>query len=139
MKNHLGNIPFHLMRQLFQEHTALWQKSLPELTKQQYSVLCAVAEKPAIEQMALMGDALMTKATLAELLVRMEQKGLVHRAPGETDRRRRLITLTPKGATVLEQARPVADAVDSVFLARLNTPQQQELVTLLQTLLAEKR
>ncbi len=138
MINKLGNIPFHLMRQLLQEHTALWQKSLPDLTKQQYSVLCAVAEKPGIEQMDLMDDALMTKATLAELLVRMEKKGLVIRTAGETDKRRRLITLAPKGAAVLLEARPVAAAVDAAFLARLNAPQQQDLVTLLQTLLCAK-
>ena len=27
---------FHLLRQLFQQHTAQWQHALPELTKPQY-------------------------------------------------------------------------------------------------------
>ncbi len=138
MKNQLGNIPFHLMRQLLQEHTARWQRSLPELTKQQFSVLCAVADKPGIEQLELMDEALMTKATLAELLVRMEKKALLIRTPGETDKRRRLITLTAQGRAVLEQARPLAAAVDATFLSRLNSGQQQQLITLLQSLLAEQ-
>ena len=57
---------FHLLRQLFQQHTAQWQHALPELTKPQYAVMRSIAEHPGIEQVALTEVAVSTKATLAD-------------------------------------------------------------------------
>ncbi|WJV54805.1 MarR family transcriptional regulator [Prodigiosinella aquatilis] len=131
----LGNIPFHLMRQLFQEHTSLWQKLLPELTKQQYVVLCVVAEQPGIEQMDLIDAALSTKATLAEMLKRMEKKGLLVRHQRDDDKRRRFIFLTNEGLRVLQRARPVANDIDAAFLSRISANQRDDLVCLLQAML----
>lgn len=54
---------FHLLRQLFQQHTAKWQHALPELTKPQYAVMRSIAEHPGIEQVALTEVAVSTKAT----------------------------------------------------------------------------
>ncbi|ADI78473.1 Transcriptional regulator hosA (plasmid) [Pantoea vagans C9-1] len=137
MNNDLGNVFFHLSRQLLQEHTAMWQQNLPDLTKQQFAVLCAVSAKPGIEQMELMEAALSSKATLAELLVRMEKKALIRREEGEKDRRRRFITLTAAGEKILIKAMPLADKVDSHFLNRLGQNQQNELVYLMKTLLKQ--
>ncbi|ADU71419.1 MarR family winged helix-turn-helix transcriptional regulator [Pantoea sp. At-9b] len=137
MQKELGNVFFHLMRELLQDHTALWQKSLPELTKQQYAVLCAVAEQPGIEQLDLTEAALSTKATLAELLVRMEKKNLIERQQGTSDRRRRFIFLTAEGKQALQEARPIAEQVDTFFLSRLGEQQQNEVVVLLKTMLAK--
>ncbi|WP_315708268.1 MarR family winged helix-turn-helix transcriptional regulator [Brenneria uluponensis] len=131
----LRNIPFHLMRQLFQEHTSLWQKLLPELTKQQYVVLCVVAEQPGIEQMDLIDAALSTKATLAEMLKRMEKKGLLVRHQRDDDKRRRFIFLTDKGLQVLQRARPVANDIDTAFLSRISANQRDDLVCLLKAML----
>ena len=49
----LRNKAFHQLRQLFQQHTARWQHELPDLTKPQYAVMRAIADKPGIEQVAL--------------------------------------------------------------------------------------
>ena len=75
----LRNKAFHQLRQLFQQHTARWQHELPDLTKPQYAVMRAIADKPGIEQVALIEAAVSTKATLAEMLARMENRGLVRR------------------------------------------------------------
>lgn len=123
------------MRQLFQEHTSLWQKLLPELTKQQYVVLCVVAEQPGIEQMDLIDAALSTKATLAEMLKRMEKKGLLVRHQRDDDKRRRFIFLTDEGLQVLQRARPVANDIDAAFLSRISANQRDDLVCLLQAML----
>lgn len=138
MEKELSNVFFHLMRELMQEHTARWQKSLPDLTKQQYSVLCAVAEQPGIEQLELMTAALSSKATLADLLMRMENKRLIERRQGESDRRRRFIFLTATGTTALNEARPLAQQVDDVFLNRLDNQQQQQVGRLLKRMLGRE-
>ena len=49
----LRNEAFHLLRQLFQQHTARWQHELPDLTKPQYAVMRSIAEHPGIEQVTL--------------------------------------------------------------------------------------
>ena len=45
----LRNKAFHQLRQLFQQHTSRWQHELPDLTKPQYAVMRAIADKPGIE------------------------------------------------------------------------------------------
>lgn len=93
----LRNKAFHQLRQLFQQHTARWQHELPDLTKPQYAVMRAIADKPGIEQVALIEAAVSTKATLAEMLARMENRGLVRREHDAADKRRRFVWLTAEG------------------------------------------
>ena len=97
----LRNKAFHLLRQLFQQHTARWQHALPDLTKPQYAVMRAIAERPGIEQINLMEAAVSTKATLAEMLSRMEKRGLVRRENDPLDKRRRFVYLTTEGEALL--------------------------------------
>lgn len=138
MPRPLASAPFHLMRLLFQDHTAQWQKALQGLTKPQYSVLCAVAEQPGIEQVDLTDAALSSKATLAEMLVRMEDRGLLRREPGSSDRRRRFIWLTEAGEQLLLKTQPVANEVDQRFLLRISAEERQVLIDLLQKMTAKE-
>ena len=121
---------FHLLRQLFQQHTAQWQHALPELTKPQYSVLRSVAEHPGIEQVILTEAAVCTKATLAEMLSRMEKRGLVRRESDPADKRRRFIWLTARGMALLNTRQPTGNAVDPHFLSRL-TPEERHVFSAL--------
>lgn len=115
---------FHLLRQLFQQHTARWQSELPELTKPQYAVMRAIQEQPGIEQVALTDAAVSTKATLAEMLSRMESRGLVRRENDPADKRRRFIYLTPEGESLLNAIIPVGNAVDERFLGKLEADER---------------
>lgn len=121
---HLREEAFHLLRQLFQQHTSLWQNALPELTKPQYAVMRAIEEHPGIEQVALTDAAVSTKATLAEMLSRMESRGLVRREGDPADKRRRFIYLTPEGEALLHACVPKGNAVDEAFLSRLNAQER---------------
>lgn len=116
----LRNKTFHLLRLLFQQHTARWQHELPELTKPQYAVMHAIAERPGIEQVNLMEAAVSTKATLAEMLSRMEKRGLVRRENDPMDKRRRFVYLTTEGEKLLASAMPLGNDVDDEFLGRLS-------------------
>lgn len=124
----LRNKAFHLLRQLFQQHTSRWQHALADLTKPQYAVMCAIAERPGIEQVNLMEAAVSTKATLAEMLSRMEKRGLVRRENDPLDKRRRFVYLTTEGEALLASAMPLGNGVDEEFLGRLN-PQERALFT----------
>lgn len=122
---------FHLMRKVFQQHTSRWQQVLPELTKPQYAVLRSIAEQPGIEQIQLMDAAISSKATLAEMLVRMEEKGLLRREFVPSDKRRRFIYLTQEGETLLNDSLSQAHGVDNEFLMRLKPQDRQELIRIL--------
>lgn len=133
----LHDEPFHLIRQLFQQHTGRWQQVLPEVTKPQYAVLRAIAEKPGIEQISLMDAAVSTKATLAELLARMEKRGLVRREGDDADKRRRYVWLTAEGEALLARAMPKGNAVDNAFMDRLSLEQREAFVRILMQMMGK--
>jgi DNA-binding MarR family transcriptional regulator len=136
---HAHRQTFHLLRRVMQEHSARWQARLPELTKLQYSVLRAVAENPGIEQSSVAVAAGTDKATLATLLPRLEQRGLLVRTVDAADRRRRLLELTDTGARELASAVPTADAVDAELLGRLSLADRAELQRILAALAGEMK
>ncbi len=127
----LEQVAFHLMRKVFQRHTARWQQRLPDLTKPQYAVLRAIAQQPGIEQIQLTEAALSSKATLAEMLARLENRGLLRREADPADKRRRFIFLTAEGEVLLNASQSLANAVDDEFLNRLTAPEREQLAQLL--------
>lgn len=127
----LEQVAFHLMRKVFQQHTARWQQQLPDLTKPQYAVLRAIAQQPGIEQIQLTEAALSSKATLAEMLARLETRGLLRRETDPADKRRRFIYLTDEGDTLLNTRQSLANAVDDEFLNRLLPAEREQLAKLL--------
>lgn len=87
------------------------------LTNQQFSLLMSLnrPEPPSIAPVAsLLG---MDRTTLTAALKPLERRGLVEVAPGEKDRRSRLLAITPEGIALLAEAVPIwrrtHDAVDS--------------------------
>lgn len=131
----LRNTAFHLLRQLFQKHTARWQQALPELTKPQYAVMRAIAEQPGIEQVTLTEAAVCTKATLAEMLSRMEKRNLVRREHDPADKRRRFVYLTAQGEALLASATPLGDSVDDEFLGRLSGEEREQFTQLVRKMM----
>ena len=128
---------FHLLRQLFQQHTARWQHALPDLTKPQYAVMRAIAERPGIEQVNLMEAAVSTNATLAEMLSRMEKRGLVRRENDPLDKRRRFVYLTPEGEALLKVSMPLGNRVDEEFLGRLNDEERAQFALLIKKMMPD--
>lgn len=131
----LRNTAFHLLRQLFQQHTARWQHELPDLTKPQYAVMRAIAEHPGIEQVALTEAAVCAKATLAEMLSRMEKRELVRREHDPADKRRRFVYLTAQGEALLASATPLGDSVDDEFLGRLSDEEREQFTRLVRKMM----
>lgn len=131
MSGGLEQEAFHIIRRLMHEHTVHWQRVLPGLTKPQYAVLSAIADQPGIEQMRLVDAAASSKATLAEMLNRLEERGIIERRQDDTDRRRRFVHLTEAGRAMLTAAQPFARQTDEIFLGRLSPTERQSLLSLL--------
>lgn len=122
---------FHVMRRVVQEHTARWQDAGVPVTKPQYAVLRAIEESPGLEQTALAQGSATTKATLTEILGRLEGAGVVTRRTDDVDRRRRYVELTPAGVILLDEARALATRVNETFLEHLHPAERSTLRTLL--------
>jgi DNA-binding MarR family transcriptional regulator len=122
---------FHVMRRVVQEHTARWQDAGVPVTKPQYAVLRAIEEAPGLEQTALAAGSASTKATLTEILGRLEAAGIVSRRVDDVDRRRRYVDLTPEGVMLLDEARVLATRVNESFLENLDASERTTLRTLL--------
>ncbi|MCA1227255.1 MarR family winged helix-turn-helix transcriptional regulator [Saccharopolyspora sp. 6M] len=134
----LESAVFHLMRRVLQDHGARWQARSPQLTKPQYAALTAIDEAPGIEQAALGRRAAIDKATLAAMLARLEQRGLVARTIDRYDRRRRVLELTDEGRRVLRETTALADEINSTALDRLSAEESDRLRQLLTKLAADE-
>lgn len=132
--NRLRNRVPHLMRLALQVHGAEWQRQVPDLTKPQYSVLEVVAAEPGIEQSAAGVAAGSDRSTLAAMLMRLEDRGLLRRRVDPGDRRRRLLYLTEHGREAVEDASPVVHEVDDALLAPLTRKEREQLSALLMKL-----
>ncbi|WP_372378084.1 MarR family winged helix-turn-helix transcriptional regulator [Vibrio natriegens] len=137
MQSESSHVAFHLMRKLIQEHTANWQSEVSGLTKPQYSVMLAVSLNPGIEQGELMEASVSTKATLAEIVGRLEKRGLIYRQTGQKDKRRRFVYLTQGGLELLEEERAKANYVDNIFLSRLSKEEQADFIRLLKVIVTK--
>lgn len=122
---------FHVMRRLVQEHTAKWQEESLRLTKPQYAVMKAIHDSPGVDQARLTSASATSKATLAELLRRLEDRELIRRELDPGDARRRLVHLTQRGTAMLDADAAKARAVDESFLSLLDGAERQELMALL--------
>ena len=78
------------------------------LSETDYDVLSTLSEQPGSRWRArdLAAQLLWSTSRLAHHLGRMEQRGLVSRAPSADDARGSLVSLTGRGQAVLDQAAP---------------------------------
>lgn len=126
------------MRRITQLHTALWQERVAELTKPQYGVARALLEAPEGLSQAQVGERVgMDKATLAQLVPRLEARGLLLRAVAPEDRRRRVLQLTDAGEELVRRVAPRVEALDEETMAALGMGERRELESLLGRLAAQ--
>lgn len=77
------------------------------LTEQQWRVIRALSEKGEMEQNQVADTCQILAPSLAGVLARMEDVGLVRRRRHETDLRRVLVSLAPKGEDIVERVAPL--------------------------------
>lgn len=96
--------PGFLARQLHRITAAIFDEETASfgLTGLQYGILNVVAALPGIDQIGVCGTLGVDRSTLAGLVDRLEQKGLVARSPG-ADRRSNALHLTRAGKRILAE------------------------------------
>lgn len=117
----LSASPSHLMHRALQLALDIYAEEVGSdgLTQRQFAVLEAVAAKAGLTQTDLVRATGIDRSTLADLVARMEAKGLVERQRSTLDARAMAVRLTEAGAAALDAARPMVQAADKRILALL--------------------
>ena len=101
------------------------------LTLRQFAALAAIQAQPGLSQAELVRATSIDRSTLAEMMMRMEARGLVTRTQSREDQRANAVTITPAGRTALQNSLTHARAADAAILDLLSPPKKKALIATL--------
>jgi DNA-binding MarR family transcriptional regulator len=129
----LAETPSHLMRRCQQFYGDLYAREpgARDLTKQQFTVLCALEHNDGVSQTDLVEMTDIDRSTLAEMARRMLERGLITRKRTEEDMRANAVAITPLGRKALRSARTAAERAEKRMLDALPAAERPRLVKLL--------
>src|ERR1700748_3980787 len=126
----LSEAPSHLIRRCQQFYGDLYarESGARELTKQQYTLLAALEHNDGASQTVLVEITGIDRSTLAEMVRRMLEKGLLSRERTEEDQRANAVAISPSGPKALRAPRNAADRAEKALLEALPLPDRQKFV-----------
>jgi DNA-binding MarR family transcriptional regulator len=126
----LSEAPSHLIRRCQQFYGDLYarESSARELTKQQYTLLAALEHNDGASQTVLVEITGIDRSTLAEMVRRMLEKGLLSRERTEEDQRANAVAISPSGRKALRSARNASDRAEKALLETLPIPDRQKFI-----------
>ncbi len=130
--------PGHLVRRAHQLAVAIFMEETGDfdVTPVQFAILNALIDDPGEDQVTLAGRVAFDAATSGSVIGRLEAKGWVRREADPTDKRRKLLWVTPEGEQVaLRMKRAVARA-QARIVAPLDAAERTQFVQLLGKLVA---
>ena len=121
-----------LIRSAQQLHVTLWQELVSaEITGPQFGVLETLHNSPGLSQSELCILLDLDRSTIAELVARMSDRGLIVRDDHAEDRRRYSISLSKTGEAEYERLVPKVLALDVALTKKLTSAEHDELQRLL--------
>lgn len=126
----------YLVRRAQQRHIATWTRLVStETTSVQYAILAVLYRLGEASQRELCDEVDLDRSTIADLVRRMERRGLIERRRDAEDRRRNTVTLTETGNAEYAQLRPRVEVADAALTASLSSPERDALRASLRHLL----
>jgi DNA-binding MarR family transcriptional regulator len=127
----LNRLPGNIIRRAIQVKTATWLAQVgPEVTSPQYVTMLETARSPGIDQQALGAKVSLDKATVADVVARLERRELLQRVRDPWDRRRSVLDLTTKGEQALLQVLPSEHLVTDHLLKPLAAADRPDWIEL---------
>ncbi|APX24168.1 MAG: MarR family transcriptional regulator [Rhodobacteraceae bacterium] len=121
-----------LLRKAYQRNSNIFAETVPgKLTPTQFSVMHRLAEDGPMSQNRLGRSVAMDGATTKGVVDRLIARGLLRTAPDPDDRRRHLVSLTPAGVELIDEAVEAAIRVSAETLAPLREREKETLLKLL--------
>jgi DNA-binding MarR family transcriptional regulator len=126
----LNRSPIHLLHRASQAVEDLFtaEVKMESLTPRQLLVLMTVAQNEGLSQTGIVDRTGIDRSTLADIVRRMQRKGLLQRRRTREDARAYAVKLTDEGKRVLRSAEPLAKKVDERILDALSTKQRDQFI-----------
>jgi DNA-binding MarR family transcriptional regulator len=125
-----------LIRRAQQAHVAAWQREVSaEISSVQFGVLSVLARRPGASQRELCDELDLDRSTIADLVVRLQKRGLIDRERADGDRRRNTLRLSSSGLIELDRLIPLVENVERALTDGLSVADRAELRRLLQGVL----
>lgn len=130
--------PGYLIRRLHQIHVAIFLEECAayNITPVQYAVMTALLNRPDSDQITIAQDAGIDRTNVADVLARLEQRGLVIRRRSDADRRMRIAALTENGLRISRDMEHASLHAQEKLMEPL-TPEKRETLMKLMTELVE--
>jgi DNA-binding MarR family transcriptional regulator len=127
--NGLDRSPIHLLHRAGQCAGDIFAVEVKGgLTPRQLAVLMAVAANEGLSQTDLVEATGVDRSTLADIVRRLKEKGLLQRRRTKEDARAYAVRLTEEGRRVLRTAEPIAKRVDDRVLGALPAGQRERFL-----------
>ncbi|MCF8480322.1 MAG: MarR family transcriptional regulator [Rhodospirillum sp.] len=135
----LESMPGYLIRRSHQISVGLFHEACGEmgLTPIQFALLSGIDARPGLDQIQLSRLVGVDRATIGNVISRLEGRGHILRTPDERDRRVKRLALTGSGEAALEAARPLVKEVQDRLLEPLSAEERTLFVRLLGRLVLE--
>lgn len=98
------------------------------LTPRQFVVLSVVSEQEGLTQTELVSRTGIDRSTLADIVARLLNRGLIQRRRAKDDGRAYAIKISAQGTKALREAQPGAAAADTKLLASLPPAKRQDFL-----------
>ena len=125
--------PGHLLRRALQAMNLLWDEEVSHtVTSPQFATLNALLCEPhGLDQRTLGSRVSLDRSTMADVVSRLSAKGLISTERDARDGRRKTITLTNKGAGVMQHLIPRTHVMSGRLVRALDQRERTELLRLL--------
>jgi DNA-binding MarR family transcriptional regulator len=102
-----------------------------EVTALQFAIMQTLVDEPGADQITVAGRVALDAATSGSVIMRLEERGWLRREASPTDKRRKLLWLTPQGEKAAMDMKKHARKVQLRLLEALNEHEREQLVALL--------
>src|SRR6185437_7140125 len=132
----LARSPIHLLHRAGQCAGDIFhaEMKVDGLTPRQLAVLVTVSQNEGLSQTGLVERTGIDRSTLADIVRRMQRKGLLQRRRTREDARAYAVKMTDEGRRVLRSAEPLAKRVDERILDALPGRQREQFIDDLQSI-----
>jgi DNA-binding MarR family transcriptional regulator len=129
----------YLIRRAQQLHVATWMRIVStEISTVQYSILVVLDRLGEASQRELCDEVDLDRSTVADLVARMERRGLIVRGRDPEDGRRNTVRLTDHGRAERARLRPLVHQVEEELTGCLPSQVRDELRSALRLMLEGK-
>jgi DNA-binding MarR family transcriptional regulator len=128
--NPINRSPLHLLHRAYQAVDQIFAARMKTLglTARQLAVLVAISENEGLNQTNLCERTGIDRSTLADIVKRLKEKGLLQRRRTQSDARAYAVKLTEQGKQVLRAAEPLARRVDERVLDALPVKRRADFI-----------